>query len=153
MPTNSLWAPIIIVMLLALLNVGSTAATAFSAFIALSSLGLYSSYIIAISCILHARYTGRLGDKAGAAVLQYGEWRMWKGWGVPVNVFALLWTIYLTIWLPFPTTLPVTGTNMNYALPIYAFVVFAALAYWFAWGKRHWPGLNLRAIGSVEAHD
>ncbi len=152
MPTNALWLPIVIVMLLSLLNIGSTAATAFSAFTALSSLGLYTSYIIAISCTLHARLTGRLSDKPGA-IVPYGGWRMWKGWGVPVNIFALLWTVYLTIWLPFPTTLPVTGTNMNYALPIYAFVVICALGYWFLWGRKHWPGLNLSAIVRVEAHD
>ncbi|KAG9773930.1 Choline transport protein [Exophiala dermatitidis] len=151
-PINALWLPIVIVMLLALLNVGSTAATAFSAFTALSSLGLYTSYIIAISCLLHARWTGRLSDKPGAPV-QYGGWKMWKGVGAPMNVFALCWTIYLTIWLPFPTTLPVTGTNMNYALPIYTFVVLASLAYWFVWGKKNWPGLNLSAIGMIEAHD
>ncbi|KAL6251538.1 hypothetical protein RBB50_001747 [Rhinocladiella similis] len=151
-PTNALWLPIVIVMLLSLLNIGSTAATAFSAFTALSSLGLYTSYIIAISCILHARLTGRLSDKPGAPV-QYGGWRMWKGFAVPVNVIALVWTIYLTIWLPFPTTLPVTGTNMNYALPIYVAVVLASLGYWFIWGSKNWPGLNASAIGMVEAHD
>lgn len=70
-----------------------------------------------------------------------------------MNIIALCWTIYITIWLPFPTTLPVVGTNMNYALPIYAFAVLAALGYWFAWGKKHWPGLNLAAISMVEAHD
>jgi len=151
-PTNALWLPIFVVMLLSLFEVGSTAATAFSAFIALSSLGLYTSYIIAISCILHARLTGRLSDKPDA-IVQYGGWRMWKGFAVPVNIIALVWTVYLTIWLPFPTTLPVTGTNMNYALPIYAFVVFASLGYWFAWGRKHWPGLNLVAIGMVENHE
>ncbi|KAK5051421.1 hypothetical protein LTR84_003073 [Exophiala bonariae] len=151
-PINALWVPIIIVMLLSLLNIGSTAATAFSAFQSLSSLGLYSSYIIAISCILHARWSGRLSDKPGAAV-PFGGWRMWKGFGAPMNIIALCWTIYITIWLPFPTTLPVVGTNMNYALPIYSFVVLAAFGYWFAWGKKHWPGLNMAAIGMVEAHD
>ncbi|KIV86604.1 hypothetical protein PV11_02204 [Exophiala sideris] len=151
-PTNALWLPIFIVMLLSLLNVGSTAATAFSAFTALSSLGLYTSYIVAISCILHARLTGRLSDKPGA-IVQYGGWRMWKGFAVPINIIALLWTIYLTIWLAFPTSIPVNGSNMNYALPIYAFVVITSLAYWFIWGSKHWLGLNLVAIGNVEAHE
>ncbi|KAJ9604633.1 hypothetical protein H2200_010747 [Cladophialophora chaetospira] len=151
-PVNATWLPIVIVCLLALFEIGSTTGTAFSAFTALSSLGLYTSYIIAISCILHARLTGRLSDKPSAAV-SYGGWKMWNGFATPVNVFALLWTIYLTIWLPFPTTLPVTGTNINYALPIYAFVVLVALGYWFNWGERNWKGLDLRAIGMVEAHD
>ncbi|KIW92918.1 uncharacterized protein Z519_06767 [Cladophialophora bantiana CBS 173.52] len=151
-PTNATWLPIVIVCLLSLFEIGSTTGTAFSAFTALSSLGLYTSYIIAISCILHARLTGHLSDNSGAPV-HYGGWRLWKGWGTPVNIFALCWTIYLTVWLPFPTTLPVTGTNMNYALPIYAFVVLCSLGYWFVWGERHWPGLNLAAIRMVEAHD
>lgn len=137
-------------MLLALLNVGSTSATAFSAFTALSSLGLYSSYIIAIATVLHARLTGRLGDGPNAEV-SYGGWRIWKGLGTPINIFALIWTVYLTIWLPFPTTLPVTGTNMNYAGPIYLFFVFISIAYWFIWGRKKWPGLNAVAIARVEA--
>ncbi|OCT45596.1 amino acid permease [Cladophialophora carrionii] len=159
-PVNATWLPIVIVCLLALFQVGSTTGTAFSAFTALSSLGLYTSYIIAISCILHARLTGRLSDDDKApnhqdaqAQVSYGAWRMWPGFATPVNVFALLWTVYLTVWLPFPTSLPVTGTNMNYALPIYAFVVLLALGSWFVWGQRHWKGLDLRAIGMVEAHD
>ncbi|OAG45137.1 hypothetical protein AYO21_00485 [Fonsecaea monophora] len=161
-PVNATWLPIVIVCLLALFQIGSTTGTAFSAFTALSSLGLYTSYIIAISCILHARLTGRLTDKpqapsssgaSSSSTVQYGSWRMWPGIATPVNIFALCWTIYLTIWLPFPTTLPVTGTNMNYALPIYVFVVLCSLAYWFLWGHKHWPGLDLAAIGMVEAHE
>ncbi|KIW68075.1 hypothetical protein PV04_04044 [Phialophora macrospora] len=151
-PVNATWLPIVIVCLLALFEIGSTTGTAFSAFTALSSLGLYTSYIVAISCILHARLTGRLGDASDSQV-RYGAWRMWPGFATPVNILALLWTVYLTIWLPFPTSLPVTGTNMNYALPIYAFVVLLALGYWFVWGERHWKGLDLRAIGMVEAHE
>lgn len=148
-PVRALWLPVLIVSALSLLNVKSTAATAFAAFTALSSLGLYSSYIIAISCVLHARLTGRLGDQPQHAV-RYGEWRMPPGWGTPVNVVALLWTAYLTVWLPFPTTLPVTGTNMNYAGPVYVVVVMAAVGYWFSWGKKRWPGLNEFVISMVE---
>ena len=152
-PIRSLWLPIVIVSLLSLFTVGNTAtSTVFSAFTALSSLGLYSSYIIAISCMLHARLTGRIGD-GPQHLVQYGNWKLPRGVGVPLNIFALLWTFYLTIWLPFPTTLPVTGTNMNYAGPIYVFIVTAAVMYWFAWGRARWPGLNTTAVAMVEAND
>ncbi|KAK2788386.1 hypothetical protein FQN52_006710 [Onygenales sp. PD_12] len=151
-PIRALWLPIVIVMLLALLNIGSTAATAFSAFTALSSFGLYSSYIIAIGVTLHARVTGIFGDGPNATV-RYGGWRLWKGWGTPINIFALVWTAYLTVFLAFPTTLPVTGTNMNYALPIYAGVVIAALVWWFVWGKARWPGLNMVPVNRVEIEE
>ena len=147
-PVRALWLPIVIVSLLSLLNVGSTSATAFSAFTALSSLGLYTSYIIAISVTLHARLTGILGDGSTARV-RYGGWRMWRWAAVPVNVYALVWTAYITVFLPFPASMPVDGSNMNYALPIYAFVVVAALAWWFIWGKKNWPGLNASAVAYV----
>ncbi len=136
--------------MLSLLNIGSTAATAFSAFTALSSLGLYTSYVLAIGCTIHARLTGHLGAGPNAVTV-LGEWRMWKGWGLPVNIFAFFWTIYLTIWLPFPPTLPVTGTNMNYAGPIYVSVVIGAIGAWFVWGQTNWKGPSQMAMDNV--HD
>jgi choline transport protein len=148
-PIRALWLPVLIVSLLSLLNIGSTAATAFSAFTSLSSLGLYSSYIIALSVLLHARRTGILGE-TGASRVQYGAWRLPKMLAVPVNVYALVWTMYITIYLPFPTSYTVDGTNMNYSLPIYAFVLICATIGWFAWGRSNWPGLNASAIALVK---
>ncbi|KAF5502641.1 Choline transport protein [Colletotrichum aenigma] len=152
-PVRSVWLPCVIVTLLSLFTVGNNAtATIFSAFTALSSLGLYSSYIIAISCMLHARMTGRIGHGPEYEV-QYGGWSLPKGWGTPINIYALLWSMYLSIWLPFPQTVPVTGTEMNYAGPVYVVVVVGAVSFWYTWGKKHWPGLNKTAIENVEAHD
>ena len=152
-PVRAVWLPVIIVSLISLFSIGNTAtATVFSAFTALSSLGLYSSYIVAILCLLHARLTGRLGEGPEYPV-QYGEWRLPRNLATPLNSLALAWTIYLTIWLPFPTTLPVTGTNMNYAGPIYVVVVCMVIGYWFAWGKMRWSGLNQSPIIDVVRND
>ncbi|KAK4902680.1 hypothetical protein LTR27_000619 [Elasticomyces elasticus] len=151
-PVRALWLPIIIVCLLSLLNIGSTAATAFSAFTSLSSLGLYTSYILAIACLLNARLTGILGDTSASRV-RYGEWRLPTWSAVPINAYALLWTIYITIYLPFPTTYAVVATNMNYALPIYAFVLLCATIGWFAWAKTKWAGLNASAIAHIRKGD
>ena len=126
--------------MLSLLNIRSNAATAFGAFTALSSLGLYTSYIIVMGCLIYARLTGRLGDRGGA--ITFGRWRMWKGYGLAINLIALVWTIYLTIWLPFPATLPVTGTNMNYAGPIYLAVLAFCLILWYLRGRTQWNDTN-----------
>ena len=83
-PVRSIWLPVVIVMLLACLNIGSYAA--FGAFIALASFALFMSYFIAIGCMLHARLKGKV---------QYGEWKLGK-LGVPVNIFALIYTAYST---------------------------------------------------------
>jgi amino acid transporter len=127
-------------MALALLNIASTAA--FGAFIALASLGLFSSYLIAIGCMLYARLS-----KEG---VQYGEWKLGR-WGVPVNIFAMVYSAYIAIFLPFPSTLPVTGANMNYALPIFAFSVVLPIFTWFFWARKHWKGLDADIVAVVLA--
>ena len=52
-PVRSIWVPIVVVMCLAFLNIGSYAAS--GAFISLASLALFTSYAVAISCMLRAR--------------------------------------------------------------------------------------------------
>jgi choline transport protein len=136
-PVRSIWLPILIVMILACLNIASYAA--FGAFIALASFALFCSYLIAIGCMLHARLQGRV---------QYGGWTLGK-LGVPVNVFALIYTAYVMVFLVFPAYLPVAGDNFNYALPIFAFVFFVALIQWFVWARKNWPGLNKEIIETV----
>lgn len=139
-PVRALWLPVFVVMLLAILNIPSTAA--FGAFIALSSFALFTSYFIAIACMLGARLS-----RGG---VEYGGWSLGR-WGVPINVFALVYSVYIMIWLPFPSTLPVTGANMNYALPIFAFVVLLALAQWVFWARKNWDGLDENVIRVVDA--
>jgi choline transport protein len=136
-PVRSIWLPIFIVMCLACLNIGNYAA--FGAFIALASFALFCSYLIAIGCMLQARLQGRV---------QYGGWTLGR-WGVPVNIFALLYTAYIMVFLGFPAFLPVEGANMNYALPIFGFVFIVALILWFVWARKNWPGLNKEVIQTV----
>lgn len=149
-PIRSLILPITVVSLLSFLCVGSTTTTAFSAFTSLSSLGLYTSYIIAIVTLIYARRNGILGEEGTNARIKYGSWRLPKALALPINMYALIWTCYITVFLPFPTETSVDGSNMNYAFPIYVSVVFLAIAWWFAWGKKNWPGLNKSAIQYVE---
>lgn len=40
---------------------------------------------------------------------------------------------------------------MNYAFPIFAFVVLVALLLWFVRAKKSWPGLNKEVIDIVLA--
>lgn len=138
-PIRSIWLPIFVVMCLACLNIASYAA--FGAFISLASLALFTSYMIAISCMLRARLQNQV---------QYGGWTLGK-LGVPVNVFALLYSCWMSVFFCFPQYLPVTGSGFNYALPIFAFVILVALLLWFARARKHWPGLNKEVIDIVLA--
>lgn len=88
---------VILVSLICLLNIGSGTYIAFGAITSLSSLALYISYAIAISSMLYARYINK-------TPLRLGEWNLGR-FGGAINVFALVYTLYMIIWLPFPGTL------------------------------------------------
>lgn len=74
--------------------------------------------------------------------LEFGEWN-WGKAGPYINVFALVYTFWIIIFLPFPSTLPVTASNMNYCGPVMVFVFTVALGLWIFRARKHWTGPNL----------
>ena len=43
--------------------------------------------------------------------IQYGPWTLGR-YGLVINILAIAFCIFLIIFLPFPSELPVTGQNM-----------------------------------------
>lgn len=127
-----------------MLNIGASSYVAFGAITSLSSLALYASYAIAIGSMLYARYNTVGG-------VQLGEWNLGR-YGQFVNWFAMLYTLWMMVFLPFPSTLAVTGANMNYCGPVFMFVVIAAATLWFVRGSKHWQGPNITIIDFVLAN-
>lgn len=124
-PTNALMLVGLIVTLLSLIYIAS--ATAFNAIISLQTLGLYVSYFFPILFILLRKLRGPAPP--------YGPFQLGR-WGVPVNVFALCYLIFIITWMPFPSVLPVDKDTMNYAGPIFGGMVLLALADWSLYGRR-----------------
>jgi choline transport protein len=119
-PTNAIILLFVCVSLLSLINIGST--TAFNALISLTTLGFYFSYAIPTVMFAIRRYSV-------SNPIRFGPWTMGRI-GLAVNILAICFCIFLIIFLPFPPYLPVTGTNMNYASPVFAAVmIFATLNY------------------------
>jgi len=138
-PVRSLWLSLVIVMLLCLLNLGSS--IAINVVISLGTFGLFQSYFIAICCTIYARATNRLED-AG--------WSLGRlGW--PINIAGLMYTVWIGVFLVFPNYLPIDGAYMNYALPINVFVGLFAGVTWFAWARKHWRGLNQEVFEAILA--
>ncbi|KAF2217704.1 hypothetical protein CERZMDRAFT_63866 [Cercospora zeae-maydis SCOH1-5] len=138
-PLRSVWLPIILVMLLSLLNLANY--TAFSVITSLSTFGLFQSYLIAIVCGLIAKLQGRFHE---------APWSLGK-FGIPINIFAIAFTVWLGIFMTFPTYLPITASLFNYALPINAFVWLFAIVSYVAWGRARWQGLDSDVIDKVLA--
>src|ERR1700741_592826 len=71
--------------------------------------------------ITHAAYRPSFMSSKCAGPI--GWLAMWPGAPTPLNILALVWAMYFTVWLSFPTTLPTNGTNVNCALTINRFGV------------------------------
>lgn len=125
-------------MVLACLNIADSAA--FGAFTALGTIGLFASYFLAIGCLVQNRLSHNPAP--------LGDWNL-GALGLPVNIFAMIYTAYITVWLAFPSELPVSGTNMNYGAPIFIASVLFALVSWFIRGRTGWGGLNKEVVRLV----
>ena len=124
-PLNALLLVGVIDALLALINIGSS--TAFNALVSLPTIALYISYFIPITLILIRKLRG--------AHPAYGPWRMGR-WGVPINIFSLVYILYIVIWTPWPQLLPVTASTFNYSGPILLAVILFALLDWSISGRK-----------------
>lgn len=125
MPLNALGLIILVCFLLSLIYVGSS--TAFNAIISLTSIALHISYILPILFILIRRIRG--------PTIDYGPFKLGK-WGIPINLFSLIYLLFVIIWMPFPTILPVTWSNMNFAGPIVLVIIVGAIADWTISGHK-----------------
>jgi choline transport protein len=129
-PTNAVVSLTVAVSLLSLINIGST--TAFNALISLTTLGFYFSYAIPTTLFAIRRFN-RLDP------INFGPWKMGKI-GLPVNILAVAFCVFLIIFLPFPPMLPVTGLNMNYASPVFIAVMLFAVINYFVRARKRFTG-------------
>ena len=124
-PVNALGLVAVLSALLALINIAST--TAFFACISLSTIALYISYIPPITFLLTQKLMGVFTPAA--------HWNLGV-FGIPINIFAICYAIFMITWLPFPTALPVTKETMNYAAPVWIGCILLALADYFISGHK-----------------
>jgi len=130
-PTNAVLITFTITCLLSLINIGST--TAFNALLALANIGFYFSYAIPILVFAMRRFNT-------ADPIRFGPWRMPGSVGLPVNILAVVFCVFIVIFVTFPPMLPVTGENMNYAAPVFVGVMGFAIIDYFIEGKRRYVG-------------
>jgi len=118
-----------VVILLSLINIGSS--IALNVILSLSTLGLYISYIIPIALLAIKRMRKEPIEFGPFHLGRYGLW---------INLYALVFGIFIVLFLPFPAATPVDATTMNYAGPVFLFLVLVALVDWFVRGRKHYVG-------------
>ncbi|TVY88655.1 Choline transport protein [Lachnellula willkommii] len=124
-PINALLLVGFIMCLLALIYIGSN--TAFNALISLPTIGLYMSYFIPILFIVIRKLQGRHP--------KYGPFKLGR-WGLPINMLAMCYILYILAFVGFPTELPVTADNMNYAGPLVVALILLAIGDFFITGRK-----------------
>lgn len=90
-------------------------------------MGSYISYVLPIYFIL---LTKLRGDH-----ITYGPFRLGKA-GIFINAFAVVYALFVLMWLPLPPYRPVTWANMNYGGPVIGLIILLALLDWFISGKK-----------------
>lgn len=98
---------------------------------ALTNSTLYVSYIIPILLLVMKRIRKE--------PIAFGPWTLGK-WGLPVNIFAIVFAVFICIFVPFPTILPVTAINMNYCGPVFGGLIILLLLDWVFRGRRTFRG-------------
>ncbi|TKA70453.1 hypothetical protein B0A55_10469, partial [Friedmanniomyces simplex] len=69
----------------------------------------------------------------------FGPFRLGKC-GFWINAYAIVFGVYVSIFLPFPGEVPVTAVTMNYAGPVFGIVLILAVLDWVFRGRRYYNG-------------
>ncbi|PYH97065.1 GABA permease [Aspergillus ellipticus CBS 707.79] len=130
LPQRAILTTSCLLALFGLINIAST--TAFNAILSLAVLGLQVSYVLPIIIILWRRLSAPHG-------LSYGPWRLGRA-GVGINVIAIIYLLFTSIVMVFPSYQPVTPSNMNYASLIFGFVLLLSGGFWVINGRKVYDG-------------
>lgn len=126
-PFNAVYITSVLSGVLCFINMGSK--LAFNIIISLSLLALLSTYFISIGCILLKRIKGEL--------LPPARWSLGR-WGIWINGFAVIYSAFAIVFACFPSGLPVTTDNANWAPAVWAGVIILSLISYFMHGRRHY---------------
>jgi len=67
-------------------------------------------------------------------------------WQKPVNAIACVWVFFISVILMFPTVIPITASNMNYAIAVAGAIASFALTWWYLGARKTYSGPRTRHI-------
>ncbi|KAL1661278.1 amino acid/polyamine transporter I [Schizophyllum commune] len=146
-PFNAIWICTLVSFIPGLLDLASPIAA--NAIFSLTAMALDLSYIIPI-------FLRRVFANHPDVMFKPGPFYMGDGIvGVAANVICITWTLFIIVIFSFPTMLPVTAENMNYASVITVGVMFMSALWYILGGHRHYKGpqSNLHQSRSLDGVD
>ena len=127
-PVHAVWFIVFFSMCLNLVGFGSI--LTISAIFAITAPALDLSYVAVI--VARNIYSKSMPFQEGPYTL--GRWQK------PVNAIACIWVFFISVILMFPTMIPITVANMNYAVAVAVGIAFFALAWWYAGARKRYFG-------------
>lgn len=119
MPLNSIYVTILFVLLLSLINLGST--VAFMQVISLGVAAMLTSYLVSISCVMLKRLRGE--------PLLPSKFSLGK-FGLAINMIAVVFLAFLLIFCFFPVAPHPKVADMNWACLGYGTVIIFSMVYY-----------------------
>ncbi|KAF5867535.1 putative gaba permease protein [Botrytis fragariae] len=135
LPIYSILVSAVISLLLALINIGSTAA--FNSIVSVNVAAFFTSYMIPIILILKKRLRkDPIKDK-----IHWGPWKLGPILGPIANIAGLIYstiTMFFSFW---PNTQVVTPVTMNWSCVIFVAAILYSVVFYMIWGKHayKWP--------------
>jgi amino acid transporter len=134
-PVNATLLTLVCTVLLSLINLGSSAA--FNAILSLQLSALMASYAIAITCVVVRKIRE-------PGTLPKARWSLGK-MGLPINVVAMLYSIFACFWTFWPNATLVADTKanleaFNWAPVIFSIVMIFATVTYFVQGRHVYDG-------------
>lgn len=129
LPIRAIVLTTVFLLLIGLINIGSTAA--FYAITGLATVALYTSYLIPVVLLVMRRLKGQ--------EIPFGPWHLGR-YGLAINLFSIVYSAFISIWMFFPAFIPVTAVNMNYTSVVYGGTFICSAAAWFIYGKKTYDG-------------
>lgn len=116
--------------LLALIQIGSY--VAFNAIVSLTVSAYFSSYLVAILCLINKKMSGEK--------IKLGPWNLGR-WGLPINIFAAIYTSITVVFTFFPpAVIGLNAEKMNYSCVIYGGVIILGTIYYAIRGHKSYIG-------------
>lgn len=124
-PLYAVWIAIFFCIAINLIGLGSY--TAIAGVFNVTAIALDWSYVIPIVCKL-------LFNK-----FEPGPWHLGR-FSRYINIWACVWTTFVTIIFIMPTIRPVLADNMNYAIVFLGAILVASAIAWFMGGRKYYTG-------------
>lgn len=141
-PINANLFSCVLSAILALIYIGSP--VAFYAITSLNTVSLLQCYVFAIGCVLWRRL-------ARPETLPPARFSLGR-FGVPVNIAAVLYSLWSFFWCFWPQAQPVTASGFNWAGPLYILALIVSALYYVR-ARHHYEGPVMAVEGrNVRGH-